>query len=87
MNRLYTILLILWVSWLLTGTVFYSYTLDLGWGAGFYMAVNVGYSIGWGDISEKDHPNSQIFSVFFVLCGSSFVSTTSVSCMCNNALT
>ena len=35
------------------------------------MAVNCGYSIGWGDILEGT--GSQTFSVFYVLCGSSFV--------------
>lgn len=37
------------------------------------MAVNVGYSIGWGDISEIGDPRSQIFSICYVICGSSFV--------------
>lgn len=37
----------LWFIWLTTGTIFYSYDLDIGWAKGFYMAVNVGYSIGW----------------------------------------
>lgn len=63
----------LWSLWMLTGTLFYSYQLNVGWSKGFYMAVNVGYSIGWGDISETTNPNSQWFSILFVLCGSSFV--------------
>ena len=74
MNKLYSSLLLLWLIWLAGGTIFYKFELDLGWGTAFYMAVNTGYSIGWGDISEEDHPRSQWFSVFFVLCGSSFVS-------------
>ena len=69
MKPLYKFLARLWVVWLLTGTVFYAYNDNLGWASGFYMAVNVGYSIGWGDISEVGEPMSQ----FFVICGSSFV--------------
>lgn len=38
--------LIAWILWIITGTVFYSYDGELGWSKGFYMAVNVGYSIG-----------------------------------------
>ena len=64
--------LILWLLWLLTGSLFYAYKMDLGWSKGFYMAVNVGYSIGWGDIPEPGL-TSKGFSTFFVLCGSSFV--------------
>ena len=64
-------LIILWLLWLFVGTCFYAYELNMGWATGFYMAVNIGYSIGWGDFSEG--PGSQWFSIFYVLCGSSFV--------------
>jgi hypothetical protein len=73
MKPLYIGLAVLWVVWLLVGTIFYAYDNDLGWASGFYMAVNVGYSIGWGDISEVGKPRSQLFSIIFVICGSSFV--------------
>ena len=63
----------LWLTWLFAGTVFYSYELDIGWAKGFYMAVNIGYSIGWGDISESGELGSQWFSTVYVLCGASFI--------------
>lgn len=37
----------LWFCWVLVGTVFYTHLLDIGWFKGFYMAINVGYSVGW----------------------------------------
>lgn len=79
----------LWVIWLLTGTIFYAEAMDLGYGKGFYMAVNTGYSIGWGDISE-DKLYYQWFSLFYVLAGASFVGMAlgffadSVVADCNN---
>lgn len=63
--------LITWLTWLIVGTIFYTYELKIGWSQGFYMAVNVGYSIGWGDIPEDD--SSQLFSTFYVIVGASFV--------------
>lgn len=65
------ILLNIWLFWLLAGTLYYSNLLNVGWFKGFYMAINVGYSIGWGDIPEDLH--SQMFSSFFLMVGSSFV--------------
>jgi len=38
--------LLAWIIWIISGTVFYCYQGELGWSKGFYMAVNVGYSIG-----------------------------------------
>lgn len=55
-----------------TGTVYYSIANELGWAKGFYMAVNVGYSIGWGypiEISE----GARLFSTVYVLVGASAV--------------
>lgn len=46
--------------------------MKLGWSKGFYMAVNVGYSIGWGYPSENSN-GSRVFSTFYVLIGSSAV--------------
>lgn len=63
---------ILWFMWLLGGTIFYKYDLDMPWGKGFYMAVNIGYSIGWGDIIENSH-SSKLFSIVYVIIGASFV--------------
>lgn len=61
-----------WVVWLLIGTWFYSESMNLGWSKGFYMAVNVGYSIGWGYPSEFSD-ESRVFSTFYVLVGASAV--------------
>ncbi|CAB9504789.1 expressed unknown protein [Seminavis robusta] len=64
----------LFIAWLLTGTLFYSYAPDFGLGfiKGFYMAINIGYSIGFGYPID---PNTRSiwFSIFYVLIGSSFV--------------
>jgi hypothetical protein len=65
-------LLALWILWMLVGTIFYTYYLEIGWSQGFYMAVNVGYSVGWGDIPEP-YAGGQIFSTIYVICGASFV--------------
>lgn len=62
-----------WLIWLIVGSVFYSIVLDLNFATGFYMAVNIGYSIGFGDISEAGETGSQWFSTIYVLIGASFV--------------
>mmetsp|Transcript_12749 Transcript_12749/g.20758 ORF Transcript_12749/g.20758 Transcript_12749/m.20758 type:complete len:502 (+) Transcript_12749:85-1590(+) len=67
------ILGVVWFVWLLLGSCFYIVTLDLNIATGFYMAVNIGYSIGFGDISESGSTESQIFSTVYVLIGASFV--------------
>ena len=66
-------LILLWFVWLLVGTCFYIVVLELNIAEGFYMAVNIGYSIGFGDIKEDGELISQIFSTFYVLVGASFV--------------
>ena len=38
---------LLWTTWMVTGTLFYAIREEMGWAKGFYMMVNVGYSIGW----------------------------------------
>lgn len=52
----------------MVGTVFYSYApfSDLGWTKGFYMAVNIGYSIGFG-YPEETVSNYLFFSSVYVL--------------------
>jgi hypothetical protein len=67
------VLLVVWFIWLLLGSCFYIVALDLNIATGFYMAVNIGYSIGWGDIPETGDTVSQIFSTVYVLIGASFV--------------
>ena len=71
-KRLTFQLLLLWASWMILGGVFYTKKLEVSWGRGFYHAVSVGYSIGWGDVSE-DFEDSQQFSIFYLCCGASFV--------------
>lgn len=75
---------ILWFLWLLIGSIFYGYHPDsfttpdgeepneLGFLKGFYMAVNIGYSIGWGDFVETT-TGARVFSTIYVIIGASFV--------------
>ena len=68
-NRYFRGPCIFWVIWMLSGTLYYSIGDKFGWQLGFYLAVNVGYAIGWGyplDPSKE----SQWFSSFFVIIGS-----------------
>ncbi len=65
-------LFLLWAFWILIGTCFYASRNQSGWAKGFYMAINVGYSIGWGYPTEIDDM-CQLFSVVYVLLGSSAV--------------
>lgn len=46
--------------------------MHLGWAKGLYMAVNVGYSIGWGYPAE-DSNSTRAFSTVYVLVGASAV--------------
>ena len=62
----------MWVIWLVVGTIFYCIQLNLTISKGFYQSVNVGYSVGWGDIAEI-HEGTQIFSTIYVCLGASFV--------------
>ncbi len=57
---------------MVTGTAFYAYEQDLGWSRGLYMAVNVGYSIGWGYPLETTDL-ARTFSTVYVLIGASAV--------------
>ena len=63
----------LWAMWMAMGTMFYSLNNGYDVGQAFYMSVNVGYSIGWGYPADPSH-NSKIFSVIYVLIGSSAIS-------------
>lgn len=66
-------LILMWVIWLFIGTAFYALYDDFGWAVGFYMSVNVGYSIGWGDLIERDDV-SMFFSTVYVIVGASVMS-------------
>lgn len=61
-----------WVIWLVVGAAFYATNQDLGWAKGLYMAVNVGYSIGWGFPVENSDA-ARGFSIIYVLVGASAV--------------
>lgn len=63
----------LWLGWLGMGTLFYGVNNGYKFGQAFYMSVNVGYSIGWGYPADPSH-GSKVFSVFYVLMGSSAIS-------------
>ena len=45
-DKIWTICLLIWILWVISGTVFYAIRNRLGAVRGFYMAVNVGYR--WG---------------------------------------
>lgn len=64
--------LVAWVAWMLVGTCGYATVNEVGWAKGFYMAVNVGYSIGW-DFPHEISAGMKIFSTVYVLVGSSIV--------------
>lgn len=63
---------LVWAAWLAAGAAFYTYHMDLPWAQGTYMAVNVGYSIGWGYPAEPTDMD-RLFSVVYVLSGASAV--------------
>ena len=67
---------IIWAAWLIGGAAFYGFGREgqkLGWAKGFYMAVNIGYSIGFGYPPEVDEGGYLWFSTVYVLIGSSLV--------------
>ncbi|CAB9509107.1 expressed unknown protein [Seminavis robusta] len=66
---------VLWIVWLFVGALFYAYApkSNLGFVKGFYMAINIGYSIGFGYPSEATVGNYIYFSSLYVLLGASFV--------------
>ena len=60
--------LFVFTIWFIIGLIYYSIKNELGWGQGFYMAVNMGYSIGYGYPLEIDD-QAMVFSIFFLLIG------------------
>lgn len=65
---------VLWIVWLTVGTFFYaSANFDGDYAKGFYMAVNVGYSIGWGNLTDQTDL-SKCFSIVYLLIGAVFLS-------------
>lgn len=70
---------VVWAAWITVGTIFYAFV-DFGgdFPKGLYMAVNVGYSIGWGNLLDKNDP-SKVFSIIYLLVGAIFVSNFIVS--------
>ena len=67
------IFVLVWFLWLLTGTCWYSFGKGgFGLSKGLYMAVNIGYSIGFGYPVEV-YENYLWFSSAYVVMGASFV--------------
>ena len=51
---------VIYIIWITIGTAYYAAgSMDLGFCKGYYMCVNVGYSIGWGYPTETE--DSQYF--------------------------
>lgn len=73
-NRRAFLYVALWLLWLLGGTLFYSFAPgnnhDLF--VGFYQAVNIGYSIGYG-FPREPHRQNWWFSSLYVVLGASLV--------------
>ncbi|RYG67103.1 two pore domain potassium channel family protein [archaeon] len=62
-----------WLVWNFVGTMFYGAYDFHSYSKGFYFAINVGYSIGWGTLHEQTL-TSKTFSIFYLLVGAIFVS-------------
>lgn len=68
-----------WLVWMIVGTVFYAEVNFAGnYAHGFYYAVNVGYSIGWGLLGDFS-TGCKVFSVFYILVGAVFATRAIVS--------
>ena len=65
---------LLWIIWLFIGSTFYTFVDFNGdFSKGFYFAVNVGYSIGFGILPEKKQI-SYYFSTIYILIGATAIS-------------
>lgn len=62
------------VAWLGGGSCVYGVISSKQWGQCFYYSVNVGYSIGFGTLSD-DSTREKLFSVLMILIGASCVTT------------
>lgn len=67
-------MLLMWSVWIIVGTAYYASPggMNLGFCKGFFKAVDVGYSIGWGYPAEETN-GQMIFSVIYCIIGASFV--------------
>lgn len=71
--------LLLWLLWISVGTVWYGIRgtnakgQQLRFKQGLFMAVNVGYAIGTGDIIEEENSDWLWFSSIYVIIGCSFI--------------
>ena len=59
---------VLYSTFLLVGTLFYTYYEGYGWSKGHFYAVNVGMNIGWG-WTEEESDGSKAFSIIYLLVG------------------
>jgi hypothetical protein len=62
------VLLSVWSSFILIGTVFYAYYDNYNWNKGVFYAVNVGFNIGWNWTVDESQ-DSEVFSIFYLLIG------------------
>lgn len=67
---------VLWILWVISGTMFYALYDEFGWAKGLLMSVNVGWSIGWSLPSEPSQyysPVSKVFTIFHATVGAIFL--------------
>lgn len=69
--------LVMWLLWILVGTLFYSYCDGLGWAFGFFQSINIGWSVGWvlpPHHAYEANTLSTIFSLLHTIVGMLFLS-------------
>jgi len=64
--------MIIFVLWLGSAIIFYSYHDGFRWWQAFYYAVQAGFSVGFGALTEGNDL-SRLFTIFVTLCGSSLI--------------
>jgi hypothetical protein len=61
------------ILWIAAGTIFYHvHNDDWTFEQGFYYALQAGFSVGFGALSEEDN-SSRLYTIFHVLIGSGFI--------------
>jgi hypothetical protein len=61
-------------TWLFLGMIVYVYSNNWAWHNAFYHSVETGFSIGFGSLVESSTPQMRLFTMGYVLWGSSVVS-------------
>lgn len=72
-KNIFLLTLLVYGVWLITGCLFYVHYDGFTWSTAFYFAVEAGLAIGFCQPGDIDDP-SKIFTLFFVLAGTSVVS-------------